>query len=108
LATWTAWARWRRLRIIDSPWRLRAFVVGAPLGFIALEAGWFVTEFGRQPWIIYGIMKTSQAVTPMPWLVLPFATFTAVYLFLFVILVFLLRRQFLETAPEKMKAPREP
>ena len=58
-----------------------------------------VTEFGRQPWIIYGIMRTSEAVTPMRGLVVPFTLFTGTYLFLSVILVFLLKRQFRETAP---------
>ena len=41
---------------------LRALICTAPLGFIAVEAGWVVTEVGRQPWIIYGIMRTSEAV----------------------------------------------
>jgi len=72
-------------------------VVAGPLGLIAIEAGWIVTEVGRQPWIIYGVMRTADAVTPMTGLVVPFVTFTVVYLFLSVILVYLLRRQFLET-----------
>jgi cytochrome d ubiquinol oxidase subunit I len=78
-------------------------VAATPLGFVAIEAGWIVTEMGRQPWIIHGIMRTADAVTPMPGLVVPFATFTIVYLALSVILVVLLRRGFLETAP----APRD-
>jgi len=73
------------------------------MGFIAIEAGWMVTELGRQPWIIYHVLRTSEAVTPMPGLVVPFTLFTVVYLFLSVALVFLLRRQFLETAPRKME-----
>jgi cytochrome d ubiquinol oxidase subunit I len=99
LAVFTGFRFWRRGTISDSRWHLRAFVACAPLGFIALESGWFVTELGRQPWIIYGIMKTSDAVTPMPWLVVPFSTFTGVYLFLSVVLIFLLKRQFIESAP---------
>ena len=47
-----------------------------------------VTELGRQPWVIYGVMRTRDAVTPMPGLVVPFTVFTLVYLFLSVILVF--------------------
>ena len=73
-------------------------MLAGPLGFIAIEAGWVVTEVGRQPWIIYGIMRTADAVTPMPGLVVPFVTFTLLYIILSVVLVFLLRRQFLETA----------
>ena len=79
---------------------MRAFVAATPLGFIAIETGWMVTELGRQPWVIYGVMRTRDAVTPMPGLVVPFTLFTFVYLFLSVILVFLLKRQFLQTAPK--------
>ena len=68
-------------------------VLGAPLGFIAIETGWVVTEVGRQPWIIYGVMKTAEAVTPIPGLVVPFITFTVLYIFLAAITVWLLLRQ---------------
>jgi cytochrome d ubiquinol oxidase subunit I len=78
---------------LDSKWFLRALIAAAPLGFIAIETGWTVTEVGRQPWIIYGVMRTSEAVTPMPGLVVPFITFTVLYIFLAVITVFLLLRQ---------------
>jgi cytochrome d ubiquinol oxidase subunit I len=60
---------------------------------VAIEAGWVVTEVGRQPWIIQGVMRTAEAVTPMPGLVVPFLTFTLVYLFLGFVVVVLLRRQ---------------
>lgn len=60
-----------------------------------------VTELGRQPWIIYGVMRTDQAVTPMPGIAAPFFLFTAVYLFLAASVVHLLRRQFLR-APESV------
>ncbi len=105
LAAWAGWLAWRRRRLPDDPWLLRALVAGGPLGFVAIEAGWVVTEVGRQPWIVYGVMRTEEAVTPMPGLVVPFALFTAVYLFLSVILVFLLPRQFLETSPKAAGGP---
>lgn len=98
LALWAGFFWWRQRRLPDQRWFLWGLVLAGPLGFIAIEAGWVVTEVGRQPWIIYGIMRTADAVTPMPGLVVPFVTFTALYLLLSVILVFLLRRQFLETA----------
>jgi cytochrome bd ubiquinol oxidase subunit I len=101
LALWTGARRWRKGDVVKSKWLLRAFVLAAPLGFIAIEAGWMVTELGRQPWIIYGVMRTCEAVTPMKNLVIPFTTFTCVYLFLSVTLVFLLKRQFLQTAPPR-------
>jgi cytochrome d ubiquinol oxidase subunit I len=107
VAGWAAWIWARRRRVPDDRWLLRAVLVAGPLGFIAIEAGWIVTEVGRQPWIIYGVMRTSEAVTPMPGLVVPFVTFTIVYVFLSVVLVYLLRRQFLETDPTASRsAPR--
>ena len=104
LAAWAGWLWWRRRRLPDDRWLLRALVVAGPLGFIAIEAGWVVTEVGRQPWIIYGVMRTADAVTPMPGLVVPFVTFTTVYFFLTVILVSLLRRQFRETHPTSTRS----
>ncbi len=61
LAGW--WQR-HRGRLYDSPGYLRALQWATPLGFIAVIAGWTVTEVGRQPWVVYGLMRTSQAVSP--------------------------------------------
>jgi cytochrome d ubiquinol oxidase subunit I len=99
LAVWTAWLWLRHKRRLPDhrPW-LWALVIGGPLGFIAIETGWIVTEVGRQPWIIYGLMRTAEAVTSMTGLAVPFITFTALYIILGVVLIVLLRRQFLETA----------
>jgi cytochrome d ubiquinol oxidase subunit I len=69
------------------------FVIATPMGFIAVEAGWTVTEVGRQPWIINGIMRTADAVTPMPGIVYSFYIFTAMYISLSLIVTFLLYRQ---------------
>jgi cytochrome d ubiquinol oxidase subunit I len=99
LAFHIIFAGWRTRRLPDNKWLLRALVCSAPLGFIAVETGWFVTELGRQPWIIYGFMRTRDAVTPMPGLIVPFTTSTIVYLLLAVIVIFQLRRQFMETQP---------
>ena len=63
---WAGWLLWRRHTIYDTAWFLRALVAASPLGIIAVEAGWVVTELGRQPWIIYGVMRTADAVTPCP------------------------------------------
>lgn len=91
-------ALWRLARGADlfaDRWLLRALVLAAPMGFIAIECGWAVTEFGRQPWIIYGIMRTRDAVTPMPGLIVPFLTFTLLYCFLGGSVAWLLYRQVL-------------
>jgi cytochrome d ubiquinol oxidase subunit I len=71
-------------------WALSAI---APAGFVAIEAGWTVTEVGRQPWVVYGIMRTADAVTPMPGLIVPFLTFTLLYCFLGAIVAYLLYQQ---------------
>jgi cytochrome bd ubiquinol oxidase subunit I len=101
LAAWAGWLALRRRRLPDATWLLRALVLAAPAGFIAIEAGWVVTEMGRQPWIIYGVMRTADAVTPMRGLAVPFVLFTGVYLLLSVVLVALLRREFVATAPPR-------
>jgi cytochrome bd ubiquinol oxidase subunit I len=97
LVAWAGWLARRRRRVPDHPWLLRALVAATPLGFVAIEAGWVVTEVGRQPWIIYKVMRTFEAVTPMPGLVVPFVVFSAVYLLLAAILLVVLRRQFVDT-----------
>jgi cytochrome d ubiquinol oxidase subunit I len=98
LAAWSGWLCWKRRPLAGHPRLLCALVAAGPLGFVAIEAGWIVTEVGRQPWIIYGVMRTENAVTPMPGIVAPFVIFTVLYIFLAFIVFFLLRRQFIETA----------
>lgn len=91
---WVAIAAWRtRQGVFTNRRLLAAIVLAAPMGFVAIEAGWTVTEVGRQPWIVQGVMRTADAVTPMPALIVPFVTFTLLYLMLGVIVVALLYRQ---------------
>jgi cytochrome d ubiquinol oxidase subunit I len=78
---------------LEKRWWLKTLVWLTPVGFIAVEAGWIVTEVGRQPWIIYGIMKTSDAVTPMPGIQYPFYLITVIYLLLTFVVFWLMRRQ---------------
>lgn len=86
-------ALWKKQTWLQSQWLLKLFVAATPLGFIAVEAGWTVTEVGRQPWIIYNIMRTAEAVTPMPGIAYSFYLFSAVYVSLAMIVVFMLYRQ---------------
>jgi len=79
--------------LTEKRWLLKLFVFAIPLGYLALEAGWVVTEVGRQPWIIYGIMRTKDAVTPMPGIAYSFYIFSAIYVSLSIIVTFLLYRQ---------------
>jgi cytochrome d ubiquinol oxidase subunit I len=102
-----AFMAWRRRGLPDQRWLLWLLVAASPLGFIAIEAGWTVTEVGRQPWIVYNILRTADAVTPMPGLIVPFVTFTLLYLFLAVVVVWLLWRQVVASPSLPAGAPRE-
>jgi cytochrome d ubiquinol oxidase subunit I len=63
LGAWLAWGWWRRRDIPGSKWFLRAVAVSGIASIVALECGWIVTEVGRQPWIVYEVMRTEDAVT---------------------------------------------
>jgi cytochrome d ubiquinol oxidase subunit I len=67
-------------------------VLAGPLSFLAIELGWMVTEIGRQPWVIYGYLRTRDAVTPAPFLNISFAIFSLIYVLLSAALVWLLLR----------------
>jgi cytochrome d ubiquinol oxidase subunit I len=103
LAAWTAWTGWRKRSPLESRALIKAYVIATPLGFLAIETGWMVTELGRQPWVVFGFMRTRDAVTSMPHLGVPFYTITALYLLLSVVVVALMRRQFLETSKQRGK-----
>ncbi|MEW6056397.1 MAG: cytochrome ubiquinol oxidase subunit I [Bdellovibrionota bacterium] len=83
----------KRRRLAFNPLFLKVIVFSTPLGFVAIEAGWIVTEVGRQPWIIYGVMRTSEALSPMPGLIYSMAVTTAVYLILSALVTWLIYRQ---------------
>jgi cytochrome bd ubiquinol oxidase subunit I len=122
VAAWATWAAWRRRDLAHARWLLRALVVVAPFGFIATEAGWIVTEVGRQPWVVQGLLRTADAVTPMPGLVVPFVIFTVVYIGLSAIVVWMIATQVREAgaspepqartspagAPSNVQPPRLP
>ncbi len=97
LAIAVGWSAWKQRGVPDGKWLLRALVAAGPLGFLAIEAGWVVTELGRQPWIIYGVMRTKEAVTPMGKIAIPFLVFTLLYVLLSVVVIYLLRRQFMQS-----------
>jgi cytochrome d ubiquinol oxidase subunit I len=106
VALWAVWRQWRSPSIAGSRAFLWAVSSSAPLGFIAIEAGWFVTELGRQPWIIQGVMRTADAVTPMPGLIVPFLAITLLYLVLGAIVIMLLVRQVHESPGGSAPPPR--
>jgi len=84
---------WKNKALIYHALFLKILVFCIPLGFIALEAGWTVTEVGRQPWIIYKVMRTKDAVTPMPGIQYSFYITLFMYLFLSAVLFWLMKRQ---------------
>jgi cytochrome d ubiquinol oxidase subunit I len=86
-------ALWKKRSWLSKKWFLYLFILATPFGFIAVEAGWTVTEVGRQPWIIQGVMRTSEAVTPMPGIHYSFYLFTLIYFTLSIAVIFLLSRQ---------------
>ena len=56
---------WKYKRLLESPGYLKLMLYSIPLPYIAIQLGWMVAEVGRQPWIVYGMMKTSDAVSPI-------------------------------------------
>lgn len=57
---------WLMGRLYTTRWYLHAMTFAFPLGFLAVLAGWFVAEVGRQPWVVYGVLRTADAVSPVP------------------------------------------
>jgi len=99
IGLWAGWAAWRRRDLASERWLLRAIAIAAPLGFVATEAGWTVTEVGRQPWVVQGLLRTADAVTPMPGLVVPMILFTLLYVGLGAIVIALVASLVRETGP---------
>jgi cytochrome d ubiquinol oxidase subunit I len=104
VSLWVGWVAWRRRDLLASRALLKALVLVTPFGFIATEAGWIVTEVGRQPWVVQGLMRTSDAVTPMPGLVVPLVLFTLLYLGLGAIVIALIASLVRETGGRETAA----
>jgi cytochrome bd ubiquinol oxidase subunit I len=92
LGLWFLWSRWRRGALPRTPWFHRAVVAAGPLALVALIAGWIVTEVGRQPWIVYELMRTRDAVTGAEGIPVGYATLALVYVGLASVALFMLRR----------------
>jgi cytochrome d ubiquinol oxidase subunit I len=84
--------RIRRKRLPESPWFYRAVALAGPAALVALIAGWVTTEVGRQPWVVYHVMLTSQAVTGAGGIVVGYSTLALVYLGVACAVVWILRR----------------
>lgn len=84
LGLWSLWARFRG-RLYDTPWLHRLALAMGPSGFVAVIAGWVTTEVGRQPWTIYGLLRTKDAVSAIatPGIAGSLVAFVIVYFFVF-------------------------
>jgi cytochrome d ubiquinol oxidase subunit I len=93
LGLWSLWHRWRGT-LFDAAWLQRAAVLMGPAGFVALIAGWLVTEAGRQPYTVYGVLRTADSVSPLgaPAVASSVAAFVIVYLTVFGAGIFYLLR----------------
>lgn len=89
-----AFSKWKKIDLTVHRFFLLVMVLSTPLGFIAIEAGWIVTEVGRQPWIIYQILRTADSVSPMPGLHYSLFLFLGLYSFLASMVSWLMYRQF--------------
>jgi len=92
----------RRKIPLDTPY-LWLVVLTAPAGMVGIEAGWTATEVGRQPWVIHGVMRTADAVTPVTGIQITFLVFTLLYIVLGVMCWFLLHRQFLHSPHDQVE-----
>jgi cytochrome d ubiquinol oxidase subunit I len=108
LAAWFLVVRVRRGRPPSSRWFYRAVIAAGPLSLVALLAGWVTTEVGRQPWVVYGVMRTEEAVTGANGILIGYGTLVAVYAALIVASAWVFRR--IARAPfdeEPAPGPRE-
>ena len=92
LSAWYLYMRVWRKRSPDGAWFYRALVVAGPLSVVALIAGWVTTEVGRQPWVVYEVMRTTEAVTAAKGIPLGYATLATFYACLVVAVAWILRR----------------
>ncbi|HYT09355.1 MAG TPA: cytochrome ubiquinol oxidase subunit I, partial [Mycobacteriales bacterium] len=81
-----------RRRLPRSRWFYRAVLAAGPLSVVALIAGWVTTEVGRQPWVVYRVMRTSEAVTGAEGIPIGYGTLVAVYIGLYAAVAWFLRR----------------
>jgi len=111
LGLWLAFVWWRRRDIPQTRWFLRATAVSGVAAIVALECGWIVTEVGRQPWIVYNVMRTEDAVTQASGVWVTFTLVLALYAALGAALVITLRamaRRWREAGDEDSGEPYGP
>jgi cytochrome bd ubiquinol oxidase subunit I len=111
LALWLGIGWWRKKDFPQSKWFLRATATSGVLAVVALECGWIVTEVGRQPWIVYNVMRTSDAVTHASGVWVTFAAVLALYVALGAALIITLRamsRRWRDADEDAVEGPYDP
>ena len=111
LAVWFAINWWRKRDLPQTKWFMRAVAISGVATVVALESGWIVTEVGRQPWIVQGFMRTSEAVTPAQGIWWVFGITMAIYIALGTIAVVVLRglsKRWSKGEPEPADLPYSP
>ena len=104
LGAWLLGSWVRRRRPPASRWFLRGAVLAGPLSVVAMECGWITTEVGRQPWIVYQVMRVSAAVNPAPGLYWGLVALVIVYAVLTTVTITVLRR--MARTPERIPSER--
>jgi cytochrome d ubiquinol oxidase subunit I len=99
------WLRWRK-RLYQSRFLLRLAVASVPLGFVATIAGWMTAEIGRQPWTVFGLLRTADSVSPVAAaaVAVSLALFVVVYVFLFGAFLYFVNR-LIKKGPDEGELP---
>lgn len=104
LAAWQGWVWWFHRRVVRSRWFLAAAALSGTASVVAMECGWIVTEVGRQPWVVYGVLLTKDAVTPSHGVPVTLGVIVAIYLVLSAVTVgvpWLMSRRWRAQEPER-------
>jgi cytochrome d ubiquinol oxidase subunit I len=99
------WMYWRKRRVFEARWILWLFVITVFLAEMAITAGWWTAEIGRQPWIVYNVLLTSQAVSPSltaTEVAISLVMFIALYTLLFILFIYLLNGK-IQAGPEPLE-----
>jgi len=111
LAAWQGWWWWFHRRLLVTPWFLVPAALGGVAAVTAMEAGWVVTEVGRQPWIVYRVLLVSHAVTPASGVPVTLGVILALYAILTVVSIgvpMVMSRRWRQGAPAEEEAEQVP
>jgi cytochrome d ubiquinol oxidase subunit I len=107
VGTSSLWLRWKR-RLFTTKWFLRFLVAMTPSGIVATLGGWYLAETGRQPWVIFGMLRTIDAVSPVPaqTLLATLIAFVCIYAFFMAAFLFFVAR-IIRRGPDRVLAQAE-